>query len=135
MSDPCSEKNPCSFPIPSGGYEPEFSIGELLFVSGCMALPTLFLTLAMAARVIRKSSDFSFRSLLGAWIIPPTLWVAYFLFEEFKMGGSTETLANYLFRGDGRRELLPSLLIVYLVSFLAALIFYQAAKEGRQWKL
>jgi len=94
-----------------------------------MALPTLFLTLAMTARVIRKSSDFSFRSLLRAWIIPPTLWVAYFLFEEFKMGGSTETLASYLFRGDGRRELLPSLLIVYLVSFLVALIFYRAVKR------
>jgi hypothetical protein len=126
MSDPCSEKNPCNFPVSSGGYEPDFAIGELLFVSGCMALPTLLLTLAMAVRAMRKSNGFTFRTLLGAWVIPPTLWTAYFILEEFRMGGSTATLANYLFRGDGRRELLPSLFFVYLASFVAALIFYWA---------
>jgi hypothetical protein len=131
VSDPCSEKNPCSFPIPSGGYEPEFAIGELLFVSGCMALPTLLLTLAMAVRAMRQSNEFTFRSLLRAWLMPPTLWAAYFLVEEFRMGGNTATLANYLFRGDGRRELLPSLFIVYLVSFLAALLVYRAVMRGQ----
>jgi hypothetical protein len=139
MSDPCSEKNPCNFPVPSGGFEPEFAIGELLFVSGCMALPTLLLTLAMAIRAKRKSNGFTFKDIIGAALIPPTIWAAYFVFEKFRMGGSPTTLANFLFRGDGRRELLPSLLIVYFVSFLAALLFYQAvtrrqAKDARTFQ-
>ena len=124
MSDYCSESDPCNFPIPSGGYETPFDLGEFLFVSGALALPSAMLTLAMACVVARKSRNLTFKNLLEAWLVPPSVLTAILLGFDMAERGFGRVFDDLL--GEpGTTGIQPLIIITYLASLLATLSVYR----------
>ena len=123
MSDHCSKSNPCNFPVASAGAEPSFQIAELLLVTALLSVPTILVTLFLAISASKRSEFTSFWALNSAWLVPPSVLAGFLLIQDFASHEAGSVL-DFLFRGDGKRELIPLFFLLVLASLVTAFIVY-----------